>query len=266
MRFQALDAALLIEQFLFVLHLRVHAFVLFAQGMKHFVLRFDMGLAVLQLRGQRGLLAGQFTALPRQPFELLPVVQTVLARLPLLAQGGQRLPGQPLGLLDFGLLVRSVGGGAGLFCGHYRRVVGNELKTTFGLFGIQLLRGQLLRRHGLLQLLALVKLLSPHAQTFTQLCALRVGGAKVVKLLALLLCTLQLRLRLFGDARGEGVGAVVVLVMRGLLAFVLAMQPLQRFFAGAASGFSVLPRLMQRLQRLRRFAVGQPAQLRGGGF
>ena len=266
MHVQTLDTALLIEQFLLVLHLRVHVVVLFAQGVKRFVLRFDLDLALLQLRCQRGLLTSEFTALSGECFELLPVAQAVLAGLRLLAQGGQRLPGQSPGLFGFGLLVRGVGGGAGLFGSSHRRVTGDELVATFGLLFFQFFRGHLLRRHGLLQLLALVKLLAPDAQTFAQPGALRMSGAKVVKLLVPLLCQRPLRLRLFGDSRGDGVGAVMLLVMRGLLAFVLAVQRLQRFFAGAAGGFGVLPRLMQRLQRLRRFAVGQAVQLRGGGF
>ncbi len=263
--FQALDAAFLLQQFLLVGDLCVQFLVLDAQGGQRLVLRFDQDLPLLQLCALRRLQRRQFAPLPGEVFALLPAVQAGLFALPVLAQFGQRLPGEALVL--FG--QRRLQGAVGLrFCeifGVDRSRLFDQGQGAFLLLLFQLLRHFLLAGDLLLQLVALFELLAPDAEPFAQLRPLRLGGAEVVKLPALALNLLQLALRLLGDAGREAAGDVVLLAVLFLQAGLLDVQRLQFAIALPSGGIGLLPVQMQRLQGFGRFAGGQSAQFGGGG-
>ena len=259
--FQALDAALLVQQFLLVSNLLFQALVLLAQGQHSGVLRLNRAGQLLQLVGQGQALGGQRAALAGQGVDLLPAVQVGLFVLPLLAQGGQGVTGQALVLRGLRSLAGGLSLSAGLGGGGHGGVLGGQLGGAVLLLGHQGLHGLLLGAELLLQLVALVKLLAPGAQLLAQVGVLRVGAAKVVQLLALGLRLRQLRLRGHGNALGQRVGAVVLLVVRGVLALGGGAQGGQRGLALRAGGLRLLQGEVQRLQLLRGLALQQAVQL-----
>ena len=226
----------------------------------------DLRFALLQLQRLGGVQRGEFAALAGEGVELLPAVAGGLFALPVGAQFGQRLPGEALVLFGAAGLERGVGGGFCLLRGVDRQLLGGALPFVGGLLGGEFLLRLLLGSEFAGQPAALLELLAPGAEAFTEQGALWVGGAEVVDFLGVAQALLQGLLRLGGDGGGVARGGVVAGQLFSLQAATFAVQCLPFGGGLAGGGVGLLPLLMQRVQRFRRFAVGQALEFgRGGG-
>ena len=267
---EAADQAFLFEQLLLVGDLGAQHLVLLAQRDQPAFPGGDLRFALLQLLRLRALLGGEFAALAGEGVELLPAVAGGLLALPMGAQLGQCLaavvrPFQALVLFGAAGLKRGVGSGFCLLRGVDRQLLGGTLPFVGGLLGGEFLLRLLLGGEFAGQSGALLELLAPGAEAFAKLGALRVGGAEVVDLLRFAPAVLQGLLRLGGDGGGVRGSGVVTGQSFGLQAVAFAVQRLPFGGGLAGGGVGLLPLLVQRAQRFRRFAVGQPLEFRRGG-
>jgi len=265
MRFQALDAVFLFEQFLLVGDLGGEFLVLLAQDDQALFLGRDLVLKLLQLRGLGRLQCSQFAAALGERFELLPAVEAGLFALPVLTQFGQGLAGQALILLALAFCQLGVGGGSGFGGGVDRKSLRGELAGGSGLFLFELLLRLVLGGKPAREFCPLFELLAPDAEAFAELGVLRLGSAELVELLRFALTLLQGLQRLLGDLGAVVSGGEVLIVLFGLQFFARGVQGLEFGFAVLAGGAGLLPLQMQRLQGFGRVAGGEPGQLRRGG-
>ena len=105
---QALDAALLRQQFFFVCHLLFERLVLRSQVLPCGLVLGDGCLQRLQLRGQRVVLRGQFAALLAQLGDVCPPADLALRGLPACTQCGQRVATQSVRLFELRSLQRGL--------------------------------------------------------------------------------------------------------------------------------------------------------------
>lgn len=266
MGLQALDALFLLQEFLLVGHLRFELAMLLAEGDQGFFAGIDLALALLQLRGLRRLLGGQFAPTAGKGIELLPTVRSGLFGLPVLTQFGQRLTGEALLLLGVGSLQPSLGFRFCLFFGVDRGGLRRELASEFKLRLLKLLRHHVLRGDVLLEFVALLKLLTPDAESLAERGTLRMGEAERVDLLAFALGELQLLVGLLGDAGGEGACVVMLLALFELLPGPFTVNFSDLAFGLLAGCFGLLQCLVQRLQDFGGFAGCKALELRGGSL
>ena len=244
MRFEALDAAFLVEQLLLVGDLGGEFLVLFAQGGQAFFLGGDFFLNALELRALRRLLGGQLAPALGESFVLLLAVEAGLFVLPVLAQFGQGLAGEALILLGLGFFQRGVEFGFCLFFPVDRGSLFFDLPGGFGEVANEVLLRLLLGGVVADQLGPLFELLAPDAEAFAELGALRLGGAEVVEFPGFALAELQGLLRLGGELRAVLAGGLVPGELFGLPRFAFGVQGLEVGLGLPAGGAGLLPLLV----------------------